>query len=127
MYYFCSFGKSRKILHCDAWWMWVITLPTVSLHLCSKRYQQSVLNIQAFIELRVKNMYETLVEASLANQVGKSNQNCFMMEPLFRIRHFMIIKNWGYTHNFQDVVKLAGNDMKTHLMSTPKNAIYTSP
>ena len=43
----------------------------------------------------------------------------------------MITKNWVYTHIFQDVVKLIsdceGNEVKTHLISTPKNTIYTSP
>ena len=42
----------------------------------------------------------------------------------------MIIKNWGYTNNFQNVVKLIsdcrGNKVKTQLISSPKNAIYTS-
>ena len=63
---------------------------------------------QAFNELRAKNTdaYKLLVEARLANQVDKSNQNRFVMKIFFRITHFMIIKNWGYTHNFQDVVKL---------------------
>ena len=97
------------------------------------RHQQSVLNKQAFNELSVKNMdvYKVLVEAKLANQVDKSNQNRFMMKTFLRIAHFMIIKNQGYTHNFQDVVKLVsyrgGNKVKTHLISSPKNAIYTSP
>ena len=42
----------------------------------------------------------------------------------------MIIKNWGYTNNFQNVVKLVsdcrGNKVKTQLISSPKNAICTS-
>ena len=42
----------------------------------------------------------------------------------------MIIKNWGYINNFQNVVKLIsdcrGNKVKTQLISSPKNAIYTS-
>ena len=104
-----------------------------SLHLRSKRHQQSVLNKQAFNELRANNMdiYKLLVEASLANQVDKSNQNRFVMKTFFRIKHFMTIKNWGYTHNFLDVVKLVsdfgGKEVKTHLISSPKNAIYTFP
>ena len=66
-----------------------------SLHLRCKKHQQSVLNKQVFNELCVKNMdvYKLLVEASLVNQVDKSNQNCFMMKTFFRITHFMIIKN----------------------------------
>ena len=104
-----------------------------SLYLYSKRHQQSVLNKQAFNELCTKNMdvYKLLVEDSHANQVDQSNQNRFVMKRFFRITHFMIMKNWGYTHNFQDVVKLVsecgGNEVKTHLTSSPKNAIFTSP
>ena len=79
-----------------------------SLHLHSKRHQQSVLNKQAFNKLPANNMdiYKLLVEASLANQVNKSNQNRFFMKTFFRIisiKHFMTIKNWGYSHNFLDV------------------------
>jgi hypothetical protein len=43
----------------------------------------------------------------------------------------MIRKNWAYTHNFQDVVKLVaecgGNEIQTHLLTAPKNATYLSP
>ena len=77
------------------------------------------------------DVYKLLVEASLVNQVDKSNQNCSVMKTFFRIAHFMITKNWVYTHIFQDVVKLIsdceGNKVKTHLISSPKNTIYTFP
>ena len=76
------------------------------------------------------DVYKLLVEASFANQVEKSSQYRFVMKTFFRIAHFMIIKGWGYTHNFQDVVKLVndcgGTEVKMHLISSPKNAIYTS-
>ena len=43
----------------------------------------------------------------------------------------MVIKNWAYNNNFKDLVKLIGNcggsEIKTHLISSPKNALYTSP
>ena len=111
------------------------TRPTsrASLQLRSKRDQQWVLNKQAFNKLCAKNtvVYKLLVEASLANIVVKSNQDCFVMKTLFKIAHFMIIKYRGYKHNFQDVVKLVkdcqGNEVKTHLISTPKNTIENSP
>ena len=78
---------------------------SASLHLCSKRHQQSVLKKQAFNELWAKNtdVYKLLTEATLANQVDKSNQDRFAIKTFFRIAHFMIIKNCGYKHNFQDV------------------------
>ena len=64
------------------------------------------------------------------NQVDKSNQNHFVMKTFFRITHSMVIKNRGYTHNFQDVLKLVGdcggNEVKTRLIFSPKNAIDTS-
>ena len=103
-----------------------------SLYLYSKRHQQSVLNKQAFNELCTKNMdvYKLLVEDSHANQVDQSNQNRSVMKRFFRTTHFIIMKNWCYTHNFQDVVKLVsdcgGNEVKIHLISSPKNAIFAS-
>ena len=78
------------------------------LHLWSKRHQQLVLNKQAFNEFHAKSttIYKLLVEVSFANLVDKSNQNCFLMKTFFRIAYFIIMKNWGYTHNFLEVVKL---------------------
>ena len=104
-----------------------------TLHLYSKRHQQSVLNKHAFNKLctRSMNAFKLLVEASLANKVDKSNQNRVVMKTFFRITHFMTMKTWDYTHNFQDVVKIVsdcgGNEVKTHLICSPKNNIYTSP
>ena len=62
------------------------------------------------------DVYRLLVEARLVSQVDKSNQTRFVMKTFFRITHFMIIKSWGYTHNFQDVKLISdcgGNEVKT--------------
>ena len=72
-----------------------------------------------------------LVDASLSNAVAKTTQNRFAIKSFFRIIHFMVIKNWAYNNNFKDLVELIGNcggsEIKTHLISSPKNALYTSP
>lgn len=43
----------------------------------------------------------------------------------------MVIKYWGYTQNFKDVIELIdncdGNEFETHLLTCPKNILYTSP
>ena len=104
-----------------------------ALHLASARHKQSILNKQAFNELRNNHskVYKLLVDASLSNEIATINQNRFVIKSFFRVIHFMVIKNWGYTQNFKDVIEFigncGGNELKTHLLSSLKNALYTSP
>ena len=101
-----------------------------ALHLNSKHHKLSVLNND---ELRKNHtdVYKMLVDASLSNAVAKTTQNQFVIKSFFRIIHFMVIKNWAYDNNFKDLVELIGNcsgsEIKTHLISSPKNTLYTSP
>lgn len=43
----------------------------------------------------------------------------------------MILKNLAYTHNFKDIVQLISDcgeeELKIHLVWSPKNALHTSP
>ena len=76
------------------------------LHLNSKRHKLSVLNKQAFDELRKNHtdVYKMLVDASLSNAVAKTTQNRFAIKLFFRIIHFIVMKNWAYNNNFKDLV-----------------------
>ena len=106
-----------------------------ALHQNSKHHKLSVLNKQAFDELRKNytDVYKMLVDTSLSNAVAKTTQNRFVIKSFFRIIHFMVIKNWAYNSNFKDLVELnencGGSEIKTQLISSPKNAyiyLYTS-
>ena len=59
------------------------------------------------------------------------NQNLFVIKSFFRVIHFLIVKNWAYTHNFKDLVDLisqcGGMEVRKHLDFGPRNAQYTSP
>ena len=55
-----------------------------------------------------------------------------MLKSLFWVLHFLVLKNWTYTHNFnKNLVELisqcGGGELCNHLLSGPKNAQYMSP
>ena len=75
-------------------------------------------------------MHDLLVQANLSNKIAQTGQNRFVIKTFFRVMHFMVTKNWAYTHSFKDMVNLishcGGKEVKQHLTFGPKNALYTS-
>lgn len=92
-----------------------------------------MLNKLAFNELcnNHSNVYKLLIDASLNNEIATTNQNRFVIKCFFQVVHFTVIENWGYTQNSKDVIELisncSGNELKSHLLSSPKNALLKSP
>ena len=87
----------------------------------------------AYLEMcnRGRDVWKLAREASLASTATKNDHNRFVIKSFFRIVHSMIIKNWAYTHNFNDVVDLisqcGSKEISSHLIMAPKNATYMSP
>ena len=61
----------------------------------------------------------------------KTTHEWFVLKSLFCVIHFLMLKNWAYTHNFKDSVELisqfGGNELCNHLLFGPKNTQYMSP
>ena len=67
------------------------------------------------------------MSSALADADTTRHKNRF----IFRIIMTMVCKNWAHTHNFTDVVNLVaecgGTEIKSHLLTAPKNATYLTP
>ena len=89
--------------------------------------------MQAFkaLQNRHTSVYNILVETNLAREIKKTANNRFVLKLLFRVLHFLVLKNWAYTHNFKDLVELisqcGGHELRSYLLFGPKNVRYMSP
>ena len=105
----------------------------VELHLGSERHQKAAQNIQAFkaIQNRHTSVHNILVAANLASKTKKTANNRFVLKSLFRVLHFLVLKNWAYTHDFKDLMKLISqcerHELCNHLLFGPTNAQHMSP
>lgn len=99
-------------------------------HLTSERHSESAKNKQAFKEMsnRRTNVWKMLKEASYAQEIKKTATNRFVIKCFFRITHLLINQKWAHTSNFKNIVKLVadcgGEEVKTHILNAPKNAMY---
>ena len=102
-------------------------------HLKTKRHKDALSNRTAYLEMCNcgTDVWKLAREASLASTATKINCNRFVIKSFFGIVHSMIIKNWVYTHNFNDVVDLisqcGSKEISSHLIMAPKNVTYMSP
>ena len=105
----------------------------VKKHLTSERHVNSAKNKAAYDALSRKrtNVWKMLIDAKLATEIQQSNADRFIIKCFFRITHLLIKQHWGHTHNFKNLVELiaecGGREIKTHLLTAPKNAVYISP
>lgn len=80
---------------------------------------------------RRTNVWKMLKEASYAQEIQKTATNRFVIKCFFRITHLLINQKWAHTSNFKNIVKLVadcgGEEVKTHILNAPKNAMYMSP
>ena len=106
---------------------------TGSCHLSPSRHQNAVRNKQAFKKLSLwqTNIFQLLLEASLATDIQKQKTIWFAIRNVFQMTWVLIRKNWAHTHNLQTLAALArecgGKELQNHLLTSPKNALYMSP
>ena len=90
-------------------------------------HQNAVQNMQAFKALQNKHtsVHNIVVDANLASEIKKTTNNRFVIKLLFRVLHFLVLKNWAYIHNFKGLMKFIsqceGHKLHNHLLFGPKN------
>ena len=64
-----------------------------------------------------KNIYSLLTDNSLANEFAQLSQNRFISASFPEMTHFMVSKNWAYTHIFKELVTLISDCVGKQLKS----------
>ena len=80
---------------------------------------------------RNTNVWQLAMSSALADADTTRHKNRFVIKSFFRIIMTMVCKNWAHTYNFTNVDNLvaecSGTEIKSHLLTAPKNATYLSP